>query len=98
VKFRDYERSSLINLDWKCNLLQQVPTYYSKMMALLQLATDPFTHEIDGDIHPCLLSSKASQADNPTYEEAMNGPHRDGFYQAMVKELKTLRDMECKDR
>jgi hypothetical protein len=46
------------------------------MMALFQLATDPFTNEIDGDLHPCLLVSKASQADNPTFEEAMNGPHR----------------------
>jgi hypothetical protein len=68
--------------------------YYSKMMALLQLATDPFTNEIDGDLHPCSLSSKASQEGNPTYEEAMNGPHRDGFHNAMIKELKTLTDME----
>lgn len=97
VKLRDYDRSVFMNLNWKSNFLQQVPTYYSKMMALLQLATDPFTNEIDGDLHPCLLASKASQADNPTYEEAMNGPHRDGFHEAMVKELKTLTDMECWD-
>jgi hypothetical protein len=84
-----------MNLDWTSNQLQQVPTYYSKMMALLQMATDPFSGEIDGDIHPCLLASKASQADNPTFEEATHGPHRDGFHQAMVKEIKTLTDMEC---
>jgi hypothetical protein len=60
---------------WGTNKLQTVPTYYSKMMAAFQLATDPFTVEIDGDLHPCLLASKASQADNPTFEEAMNGPH-----------------------
>jgi hypothetical protein len=41
------------------------------------------------------LASKASQTDNPTYAEAMNGSHRDGIYKAMVKELKTLTDMEC---
>jgi hypothetical protein len=68
-----------MHLGWKSNLLKQVPTYYSNLMALLQLATDPFTNEIDGNLHPCLLSSKASQVDNPTYEEAMNGPHRNGF-------------------
>jgi hypothetical protein len=58
LKVRDYDRGQFMNLDWKSNLLQQVPTYYWKMMALLQLATDPFTNEIDGDLHPCSLSSK----------------------------------------
>jgi hypothetical protein len=29
----------------------------------------------------------ASQEDNPTYVEAMNGPHRDGFHDAMKVEL-----------
>jgi hypothetical protein len=65
------------------------------MMVLLQLATDQVTKEIDGEIHPCLLASKASQSDNPTYEEAMNGPRREGFLQAMTIELKTLTEMEC---
>jgi hypothetical protein len=97
TRLRDYDRGVLMNLDWSSNQLQQVPTYYSKMMALLQLAIDPFTDEIDGDLHPCLLSSKASQEDNPTFEEATHGPHRDGFHQAMVKEIKTLTDMECWD-
>jgi hypothetical protein len=65
------------------------------MMAQFQLATDPFTNEIDGALYPCLLASKASQADNPSYQEVMNGPHKDGFLQAMRKELLTLEDMNC---
>jgi hypothetical protein len=69
------------------NALQEAPTYYSRMMALLQLATDPFLGEIDGGLYPCLLSTKASQADNPSYKEAMNGPHMDDYYQGMVTEL-----------
>jgi hypothetical protein len=97
IRLRDLLQGQLMSLDWRSNALQQASTYYSRMMASLQLATDPYTNEIDGDIHPCLLSSKASQADNPTYEEAMNGPHKEGFYQAMVTELKTLTDMECWD-
>jgi hypothetical protein len=97
VRLGDLNQSVLMGLDWAQNHLQPAPTYYSRMMALFQLATDPFTNEIDGDQHPCLLSSKASQSDNPTYEEAINGPHRDGFHQAMVMELKTLTDMECWD-
>jgi hypothetical protein len=67
------------------------------MMAMFQLATDPETNDVNGDLHTCLLTSKASQADIPTYEEAMNSPHRDGFYEVMKAELKTLTDMECWD-
>jgi hypothetical protein len=95
IRLRDIDRAALMALDWTKNEFKSVPTYYSKMMALLQLATDPVTKEIDGEMHPRLLASKASQSDNPTYEGAMNGPHREGFLQAMTIELKTLTDMEC---
>jgi hypothetical protein len=61
-----------MGLDWKTNSLHHLDTHYSKMLAQFQLATDPFTNEIDGDLHPCLLASKASQANNPTFEEAVD--------------------------
>jgi hypothetical protein len=77
IRLGDLDQKTLMCIDREKNELQAVPTYYSKMMGLLQLATDLFPNEIDGDLHPCLLASKACQADNPTYEEAMNGPHRD---------------------
>jgi hypothetical protein len=70
VKLGDLNQVVLMGLDWKTNSLHQLDTHYIKMMA--QLATDPFTNEIDGDPHPCLLASKASQADNPTFEEAVD--------------------------
>jgi hypothetical protein len=95
IRLRDYDIGQFMNLNWNSNQIHQVPTQHSKMIALLQLATDPFTNEIDGVLHPCLLSSKASQADNPTYADPMNDPHRDGFYEGLVKKLKTLTDMEC---
>ncbi|KAG7349585.1 reverse transcriptase RNA-dependent DNA polymerase [Nitzschia inconspicua] len=94
-KLKSLNESVLMALDWSKNQVLQTASNYSKMMALFQLATDPFTNEVDGELHPCLLTSKASQADNPTYEEAMNGPHRDGFFDAMKTELKTLTDMAC---
>jgi hypothetical protein len=45
--------------DWKQDPSQEAPIYYSKMMALLQLATDPFSNEVDRDLHSCLFSTKA---------------------------------------
>ncbi|KAG7341235.1 reverse transcriptase RNA-dependent DNA polymerase [Nitzschia inconspicua] len=94
-KLKSLNESFLMALDWSKNQVLQTVSNYSKMMALFQLATNPFTNEVDGELHPCLLTSKASQADNQIYEEAMNGPNRDGFFDAMKTELKTLTDMDC---
>ncbi|KAG7373658.1 reverse transcriptase RNA-dependent DNA polymerase [Nitzschia inconspicua] len=96
-KLSALQNSVLMALDWTQSRVLPSPTNYSRMMALFNLATDPFTNEIDGDLHPCLLASKASQADNPSYEEVMSGPHRAGFLEAMKLELATLMDMHCWD-
>ncbi|KAG7370589.1 reverse transcriptase RNA-dependent DNA polymerase [Nitzschia inconspicua] len=96
-KLSSLHNSVLMALDWTQSRVLPSPTNYNRMMALLNLATDPFTNEIDGDLHPCLLASKASQADNPSYEEVMNGPHRAGFLEAMKLEIETLTNMYCWD-
>jgi hypothetical protein len=36
------------------------------------------------------LTSKASEDDNPTYEQAMSGPNNEGYWQAPKKEVDTL--------
>jgi hypothetical protein len=84
-------------LDWTSTPVRAAASNFNRMMALFQLTTDPVTNEVDGELHPCLLTSKASQADNPTFEEATNGPHCDGIYEAMKAELKTLTNMDCWD-
>jgi hypothetical protein len=96
-KLKSLNESTLMALDWSKNQVLQAASNFSQMMALFQLSTDPLTNEIDGDLHPCLLASKVSQEDNPTYEEALNGPHRDGFFDAMKIELNTLVHMHCWD-
>ena len=40
--------------------------------------------------HPLALAAKANSADNPTWDEAMNGPDRAGYWDAMEKELEML--------
>ena len=47
------------------------------------------------DWHPLALKAKADDADNPTWEEAMNGPFREGFWEACEKELAQLEKMNC---
>ena len=36
------------------------------------------------------LALKANAEDNPTWEQAMNGPDRDGYWTAAEEELETL--------
>ena len=58
-------------------------------------------HEHDTDLendtveamHPLFLTAKANAADNPTWNEAMNGPNHDGCWEAMEKEIQTLQDV-----
>jgi Reverse transcriptase (RNA-dependent DNA polymerase) len=43
-------------------------------------------------MHPLLLSAKANFEDHPTCDQAMNGPDREGYWQAMEKELETFQN------
>ena len=50
--------------------------------------------------HPLILATKmdsASSADNPTWEQAMNGPDRDGYMKAAEMEIDTLRRKDTWD-
>ena len=43
--------------------------------------------------HPMALAAKANDADTPNWNQAMNGPFAEGFWEACHKELGTLEDM-----
>ena len=52
---------------------------------------DPFYGMVE-EMHPFALATKADAADNPTWEQAMNGPDLAGYWEACRKELHTLAD------
>jgi Reverse transcriptase (RNA-dependent DNA polymerase) len=54
-------------------------------------------HQTFEDLHPLLLQAKVNAEDNPTWDEAMNGPLRDGYWKAAEKELQTLEAMDVWD-
>ena len=58
---------------------------------LLKKDINPDTGDMEY-LHPFALQTMANAEDNPTLEEAMNGPFAEGFKQAMDKEWKTLND------
>ena len=48
-------------------------------------------------LHPLSLQTLANDADNPTWNEAVNGPNAEGFWEAMRIELDTLKDFNSWD-
>jgi hypothetical protein len=60
-----------------------------KLMAQMNIETDQDLNTVE-EYNPTLLSSKASEDDIPTYEQAMSGPNKEGYWQAAKKEVDTL--------
>jgi hypothetical protein len=58
-------------------------------MAQMNIETDKDLNTVE-EYNLALLSSKASEDDNPTYEQAMSGPDKEGYWQAAKKEVDTL--------
>lgn len=63
------------------------------LLALMELTTDFDLNTIE-DFHPLALAAKANAEDNPTWEEAMNGPFKEGFREATDLEIETLKNKE----
>jgi hypothetical protein len=59
------------------------------MMTLIEQHTDLDNKTVEW-LHPLYLSAKANSADNPTWNEAMNGPDKAGYWEACRKEIATL--------
>ena len=62
-------------------------------MLEFQRNMDPFSDTLEA-WHPLALAAKLNDADNPTWEEAMNGPHAEGFWDAAKTEIDTLERMK----
>jgi hypothetical protein len=47
-------------------------------------------------MHPFALAAKTNSEDTPTWNEAMSGPDKEGYWEAMEKEYYTLEmTMDC---
>ncbi|MGH7974287.1 MAG: reverse transcriptase domain-containing protein [bacterium] len=58
-------------------------------VAMEEILTNPDTNELDG-IHPMAFASKPTSEDTPLYHEAMAGPHKEKFCEAMFTEIEEL--------
>jgi hypothetical protein len=88
-------RASLINnqflmaLNWNRVVESLRSVDHSAMMTLVEQYTDIDENTVEW-MHPMVLAAKANAEDNPTWDQAMNGPDREGYLEACRKELKTL--------
>jgi hypothetical protein len=91
------DRSSnfLQTMTWDCLCTTLKDGTLGDLQAKQQLDVDATTNTVE-HWNPMALAVKASTEDNPTWHEAMNGPDKAGYWEAMVKEHTTLEDeMGC---
>ena len=96
---RDLDNHYVQNLEWKDCVAAlaaeskdqngDVSRFFAEMDAL----QNPIDGTMD-DLHPLAFASKAAAKDNPRFEEAMNGPNSQGFWEASLKEVETLAAMD----
>ena len=81
----------LQSLNWNTALETIRSVNHRNMENILQQYTDPYDGTVE-EMHPFALATKADAADNPNWEQAMNGPDSAGYWEACKKELNTLAD------
>ena len=99
-KAKDKVSSSMLNrqflmaMKWNrvLNVLRSSDLH--AMNSWMQDHTDP-EHDTIEEWHPFALASQMNASDNPTWEEAMNGPDKSGYWKAAEQEIGTLEEKEC---
>jgi hypothetical protein len=84
----------LSGLRWDNTITMIKSPEFARLWSLLaEGEKDPVSDTFES-FHPLILAAKMnSEQDNPSWEEAMNGPHKHGYWKAAEKEVKTLQEM-----
>ena len=79
-KFHKFDRNKqfLMAMKWKGLVDAVKGSNLSALLHYMNQMTDQREGTIE-DWHPAFLSSQANAADNPTWEEVMNGPDKEGY-------------------
>ena len=90
------EAAALHKLDWTKTVAEIKNGDSKSVLAYLERHYD-YETKTQEDWHPHALAAKANDADNPGFEEAMNGPDAEGYWEACKLEWQTLVDMKVWD-
>ncbi len=71
-----------------------VKQYYNRRSLLQLFKSYHYDTETLEDWDPLAFAAKVNDADTPNWNEAMNGPEAEGFWQACIKEIRTLEAMK----
>jgi hypothetical protein len=75
--------------------LQMLDSYeFKRTWSLTQDETDLKENTVEW-MHPMILAAKANNEDNPNWDEAMNGPLKEGYWEAALKEINILQVKEA---
>ena len=88
IRYGQLTDANVHGLDWT-RALTALKSHESRT-----ILSDALTNPIYGaaaHLHPLSLAARLNDEDNPTWEVAMNGPLRKGFWEACEKEIETLK-------
>jgi len=80
-------------LDWN-DLTSSLSTDFLAFKAATDFYINPHTHETEW-WNPLALAANINASDNPRWHEAMNGPDRAGYWEAMKAEISTLTKLKA---
>ena len=75
--------------------LQMLDSYEFKRVWSLTLDETDLKEKTVEWMHPMLLAAKANNEDNPNWDEAMNGPLKESYREAALKEINILQVKEA---
>ena len=98
VKNTKWDRNKQFSMALKFKQLTEVVKggSLSNPLHFMNCCTDQRHNTIE-DWHPALLATQANTEDNPSWDEAMNGPDKAGHWKAAETEIETLERKECWD-
>ena len=81
-------------LDWSYKAKQKQNRGVRMMMIAMEQETHLFDDTCEA-LDPFVLSTMANAHDNPTWEQAMNGPDKNGYWKACEIEINTLNEKKA---
>ena len=82
-------KALLQGMDWNDAVGQIHNSEFRAMVAQMEDNTDLDLGTVE-EFNPLAFAAKANAEDTPNYHEAMNGPHHEEYWKAMVTEVTTL--------
>ena len=96
VRLETINNQFLAMLQWTKTMNMLDSYEFQRMWSLIQDETDPETNTVEW-MHPMILAAKANSEDNPTWDEAMSGPLKEGYWEAALKEMDILQVKQAWD-